>query len=181
MYAKIFAQIFDSSIAENYAVRHVFEDLLKLADQTGVVDMTMEAIARRTNGPIDTIRMAIDELSKPDSTSRSKLHGGRRIIPLDSNRNWGWIIVNYEHYREIQDEQTRKSYFRDAKRRQRERESTKGMNGKQKLAYQKGKKAVSKIGVREAEKMGRIDTVVDLVEEANAESKLQHDEDECPL
>ena len=43
MFAKVFTQIFDSSIAENYEVRHVFEDMLKLADREGAVDMTGEA------------------------------------------------------------------------------------------------------------------------------------------
>ena len=121
MYAKIFTQIFDSSIAENYEVRHVFEDLLKLADPEGVVDMTVEAVARRTNGPLEKVRFGIEELLKPDSKSRSKEHDGRRLIPVDSGRDWGWVIVNYQHYRALQDEEARRSYFRDAKRKQREK------------------------------------------------------------
>jgi hypothetical protein len=40
MYVKIFAQIYDSSIAEDYLVRLVFEDFLILADKHGHVDMT---------------------------------------------------------------------------------------------------------------------------------------------
>lgn len=126
MYAKIFTQIFDSSIAENYEVRHVFEDMLKLADRDGVVDMTMEAIARRTNVPLEKVRFGIAELLKPDPKSRSGQNGGRRIIPIDSRRDWGWLIVNYQHYREIQDEEARRSYFRDAKRRERSKVHKKG-------------------------------------------------------
>ena len=122
MYAKVFAQIFDSSIAENYEVRHVFEDLLKLADRDGVVDMTLEAVARRTNVPLEKVEFAIGELSKPDPESRSKEHEGRRLVPIDSGRTWGWLIVNYQHYRDLRDEEARRGFFRDAKRRQRERE-----------------------------------------------------------
>lgn len=125
MYAKVFTQILDSSIAEDYEVRHVFEDLLKLADKEGNVDMTIEAIARRTNVPIDIVRRGIAELEKPDPSSRTKEFDGKRIIPIDPKRGWGWFIVNYQHYRAIQDEEARRAAFRDAKRRQREKEASK--------------------------------------------------------
>lgn len=119
MFAKVFTQIFDSSIAEDWKVRHVFEDLLKLADPDGVVDMTAEAIARRTNMPLDMVQSGIEKLSAPDATSRSKEHEGRRIVPLDPGRGWGWIIVNYQHYRTLRDEEARRSYFREYMRDQR--------------------------------------------------------------
>lgn len=121
MFAKIFGQIFDSSIAEDYKVRHVFEDLLKLADQDGVVDMTVEAVARRTNVPLEEVRHGIEELMKPDPISRSKEYGGRRLILIDPERNWGWEIVNYKKYRDIQNEESRRAAFRDAKRKEREK------------------------------------------------------------
>lgn len=119
MFAKVFGQIFDSSIAEDYNCRRMFIDLLVLADWTGAVDMTYEAIARRTNVPIEEVRKYIAELSQPDSTSRSKFEDGRRIMLLDSHRDWGWQIVNYEHYRDIKDKETLRGYFRDKKRSQR--------------------------------------------------------------
>jgi hypothetical protein len=119
VFAKVFQQIFDSSIAENYEVRHVFEDLLKLADREGAVDMTVEAIARRVNMPVEKVRFGIEELSKPDLESRTKDFEGRRLIPISDGRSWGWFIVNYRKYRDLQDEESRRVAFRDAKRRQR--------------------------------------------------------------
>jgi hypothetical protein len=119
MFAKIFEQIFDSSIAEDAVVRHTFMDLLVLCDQDGVVDMTVQAIARRTKVPEETILYAIAKLSEPDSESRSHLEDGRRLVPLDSHRSWGWQIVNYNHYRHLMDEESRRQYFRDMKRQQR--------------------------------------------------------------
>lgn len=121
MFAKVFGQIFDSSIAEDYNCRRMFMDLLVLSDADGVVDMTHEAIARRTNVPISEVQRYITELQQADEASRSKMHEGRRIIPIDSSRGWGWQIVNYRHYRTIRDEEARKSYFRDQKRKQRKR------------------------------------------------------------
>lgn len=130
MFAKVFGQIFDSSIAEDYNCRRMFMDLLVLADSEGVVDMTHEAIARRTNVPEAEVRKYIGDLSQPDSKSRSKLHDGKRIVPLDPNRDWGWIIVNYQHYREIRDEEARRTYFRDYQRDRRKKERLKTVKDK---------------------------------------------------
>ncbi len=119
MFAKVFGQIFDSSIAEDYNCRRMFMDLLVLADPTGAVDMTHDAIARRTNVPIDEVRKYIDQLCQPDPTSRSRLEEGKRLTPLDKNRDWGWQIVNYQHYRRLKDEEARRSYFRNAQQKYR--------------------------------------------------------------
>lgn len=120
MFAKIFAQIFDSSIADNYQHRHIFMDLLVLADSDGVVDKTHEAIARQTGVPLEKIRDAIAALCSPDAQSHSPGEEGRRLLPLDQRRNWGWQIVNYQHYRAIRDEEARREYFRDYRRKERE-------------------------------------------------------------
>ncbi len=119
MFAKVFGQIFDSSIAEDYNCRRMFMDLLVLADPTGAVDMTHEAISRRTNVPIDQVAKYIGQLCEPDAKSRSRLEEGKRLVPLDKNRDWGWQIVNYQHYRRLKDEEARRSYFRDAQRKAR--------------------------------------------------------------
>lgn len=116
VFAKIFAQIFDSSISSDYVVRHIFMDLLVLADRDGVVDMTLDAISRRTNVPQDLVAHAIAELMKDDRASRSHEEDGRRLVAIDSHRDWGWQIVNYDHYRNIKDEEARRTYFRDRQR-----------------------------------------------------------------
>ena len=116
VFAKIFSQIFDSSISADYVVRHIFMDLLVLADRDGVIDMTLDAISRRTNVPQEAVAHAISELSKPDRASRCHVEDGRRLVPIDSHRDWGWQIVNYEHYRNIRDEEARRTYFRDKQR-----------------------------------------------------------------
>jgi hypothetical protein len=125
MFAKVFSQIFDSSIAESHEVRHIFMDLLVLADATGVVDMTMHAISRRINVPLESVKAALEKLASPDPLSRSAKEDGRRIVLIDSHRDWGWQIVNYEHYRKTQDEEARRSYFRDYRKAEREKASDK--------------------------------------------------------
>lgn len=113
MFAKIFSHILDSSIAEDYLVRLVFEDLLILADRDGVVDMTPRAISARTNVPLEVVERGLAALSAPDLHSRNPKEDGKRILPLDDHRSWGWKIVNYDEYRKIRDDEARRSYFRE--------------------------------------------------------------------
>lgn len=112
MYAKIFRQIFESSIADDWHTRVVFQDMLVLADSGGVVDMTHEALARITNVPLDIIKKAVEALEAPDARSRNPEAGGARIVRIDEHRDWGWSVVNYDHYRKIASEEQRKEKTR---------------------------------------------------------------------
>lgn len=100
-YSRVFVQILDSSIAEDFTTRHIFEDFLKLCDGSGVVDMTRFAMSRRLNVPMETLNAAIARLEAPDPASRDQEQEGRRILPLDAHRDWGWIIVNYQKYQQV--------------------------------------------------------------------------------
>jgi hypothetical protein len=124
MFAKVFYQIFESSISEDYMVRHVFIDLLVLSDSDGVIDKTASAISRITNVPIEIVERAISQLCEPDPNSRTPDHEGRRLMTIDEHRKWGWKIVNYHKYRSIRDEEARRlsnrSYKRDQRARQRQ-------------------------------------------------------------
>jgi len=121
MFAKVFEQIFDSSIAEDYQVRLVFEDLLTLADIDGVVDKTPEALSRRTNVPLEIIKKAIAVLESPDPRSRRSEAEGRRLVRLDDHRDWGWLIVNYKYYRELASEEQRRAKTRERVNKYREK------------------------------------------------------------
>jgi len=108
VFAKIFKQILESSIVESPETRFTFMDFLILADKNGVVDVTHEAIARRTNRPIDVIRRTIAELEGPDPASRTPDANGARIFRLDEHRDWGWGIVNYDYFRKLASEEQRR-------------------------------------------------------------------------
>jgi uncharacterized phage protein (TIGR02220 family) len=104
LYARVFTQILDSSIAEDFETRHVFEDFLKVCStgkHGGVVDMTRAALARKFNFPIERLNRAIERLEAPDPQSRNQDHDGRRIERLDSHRDWGWQILNWHEYEQI--------------------------------------------------------------------------------
>jgi len=99
LFARVFVTVLDSSIAEDFTLRHVFEDLFKLCDwKTGVVDMTRQAISRRLNIPLKTLNDCIDKLESPDSASRDPDNEGRRLQRLDDHRDWGWRILNWQKY-----------------------------------------------------------------------------------
>jgi hypothetical protein len=101
MYAKIFEKIFDSSIANDWQVRLVFQDMLVLSDRAGIVNRTPDAISRRTCVPLEIVLRAIAVLEAPDPESESPEEDGRRIVRIDAHRSWGWQIVNKEKYREM--------------------------------------------------------------------------------
>jgi hypothetical protein len=115
MYAKIFAQIYDGTLCTQgpWEALVTFQQMLVLADQDGTVDMTVEAIARRTTIPLEIIAKGIAALQLPDSKSRTPTEDGRRIIPLSTGRDWGWYIVNYAHYRKLKREEDRREYHRN--------------------------------------------------------------------
>ncbi len=121
LYSRVFLQILDSSIAEDFSLRHVFEDFLKLADhKTGVVDMTRPALSRRLNIPLDLLEQKIKQLESPDPASRDNEFDGRRIERLDGHRDWGWKILNWGKYEAIRNRAD--VYMRVAKHRENEKE-----------------------------------------------------------
>jgi hypothetical protein len=91
----------------------IFQQLIVLCDWHGIVDMTPEAISRRTNIPLEIIQYGIKALQEPDVGSRSPLMQGKRITLLEpEHRNWGWLIVNHEYYRNLQSAEDRREYMR---------------------------------------------------------------------
>ncbi len=116
-YVKIWDTILDGSLADDFTTRHIFEDLLKLMDAEGVVDMTPAAIAARIRVPVETVRDSIAKLEREDPESRNPDSEGRRIVRLDPWRSWGWKVVNAGFYRGLRsaEDQRRQTRERTAK------------------------------------------------------------------
>ena len=68
------------------------------------------------------IREDLAILGAPDSESRTPDEGGRRIVPIEDGRAWGWRVVNIEAYRNAGDTDRLREQARDRKRRQRAKE-----------------------------------------------------------
>lgn len=112
MYGKLFSQMYDGTLATKgpWEVLVTFQQFIILADRTGIVDMTPEAISRRTTIPLEIIQKGIERLQEPDPDSRSPAEEGRRIALLSPDRAWGWQIVNYSHYRNLRSAEERRQY-----------------------------------------------------------------------
>lgn len=148
MYGKLFSQMFDGTLTTKgpWQALVTFQQLIILADQHGVVDMTSETIARRTTIPLPIIQEGLRHLVEPDPESRSPSEEGRRIVPLSDSRAWGWQIVNYEQYRNLRSTDERREYHRQyyqSKRKVKQistsstnsTDSTKAVSSKQKKKY----------------------------------------------
>lgn len=68
------------------------------------------------------MKAAINTLEAPDPESRSPEMEGRRIIPVDEHRAWGWQIVNYSKYRAIRNDDDRREQNRLAQQKWREKQ-----------------------------------------------------------
>jgi len=101
MYGKIFESIYDGSLYGDWKAIAVLQQLIVLADEHGVVDMTPQAISGRSSFPLEIIEDGLKTLSSPDERSRSDKEDGKRIILTDPERGWGWSIVNYKYYRDL--------------------------------------------------------------------------------
>jgi hypothetical protein len=123
-FSKIFSTMWGGSLYGHFEASAVFMVLLSLCDRDGTIDMTPEAIAGHTGWPLDLIRTGIAELAAPDPRSRTKGHEGRRILPLDEHRDWGWRITNYQKYRDEMRSAERREYLRQAKQAERAKKST---------------------------------------------------------
>jgi len=113
LYAKIFNSLFDGSMRGHSNLILVFVNLLCHADEDGIIDRHWRAIADETGLDEQTVRQAITELESPDPDSRTRTNEGRRLTRIDPEREWGWQIVNFQHYRNLRTAEERREYMRN--------------------------------------------------------------------
>jgi hypothetical protein len=113
MYGKLFASMYDGTLYGQWQAIITLQQMVILADEDGVVDITPPALAAKTSIPLEIIEKGLEQLSEPDRYSRSEREEGRRIIPIDPDRPWGWQIVNYRHYRELASREDKKRKDRE--------------------------------------------------------------------
>lgn len=120
-YVKIFASLYSGSLATRgpWEALITFQQMLVLAEWDGTLDMTPEVLSRTTLIPLEIIKKGIAALLKPDPDSRGKKVEGRRIVPIDPERNWGWRVVNIEKYRKRYGREDRNEYQREYMRERR--------------------------------------------------------------
>ncbi len=116
-YTKLFSSITESTVwSESLATRVVWVTMLAMVDRHGRVWGSVPGLARRANVTLKECQEALKCFLSPDAHSRTTANDGRRIEAIDG----GWKLLNYEKYRQMQDEEA--AAARDAERAQRYRE-----------------------------------------------------------
>lgn len=130
MFGKIFESMYDGTLASDgpWQALVTFQQMIVLADQDGVVDMTASAIARRTSIPLEIIQLGVERLMAPDPESRTPDEDGRRITLVEDHRAWGWQIVNYAKYRDMRKAEDRREYLRIKQQESRSRRTSTSVN-----------------------------------------------------
>lgn len=95
--------MYDGTLAGHWEAIVTMQQLIVLSTPDGVIDMTPEAIARRTTIPLHIIEAGLAFLALPDPYTRTPGEDGRRIVPLDDHRPWGWRLVNHGKYMRLRD------------------------------------------------------------------------------
>ena len=112
--------MYDGTLAEDWRALITFQQMVILCDADGMIDMTPAAISRRTGIPIEHIKAGIEILENPDPYSRTEDESGCRISRIDAHRPWGWIVINHNKYKALQDAETVRLQTRERVRRHRE-------------------------------------------------------------
>ena len=98
--------------------------MLAMADRKGRVWGSIPGLANRARISIDDCNLALKTFLSPDQYSRTSEHDGRRIAEIDG----GWLLLNYEKYRTIQDSETILESKRNYIRKRREQDKAKADN-----------------------------------------------------
>ena len=123
MYAKIFKSLFKGTLIGQTIPQHVFMYLLAHSNREGFVKEPMLTIATETGISPADVDAALKLLESPDLESTTPDEEGRRIVAIEGRRVLGWLIVNYEKYRKIQDVETVREQTRERVSRWRQRQA----------------------------------------------------------
>lgn len=99
-YTPVFSSVFDGTLHGKWPQTGVWLALLAMADRHGCIDRTPQAIASDIGIQVGELIVCIEEFMQPDPMSRTRDCEGRRLVPIDQERPWGWRLVNHGRYRE---------------------------------------------------------------------------------
>ncbi len=117
-FSKLFADIIHSTVwREPMHVKVVWITMLAMADRHGQVFASLPGLADSAKVTLEECIEALEVFSSPDKYSRTKDYEGRRIVEIDG----GWLLLNYEKFRERRDDEEQRIKTRDRVRRCREK------------------------------------------------------------
>ena len=135
-YAKLASSIVTSSIwVEDHPTFKVWIGMLAMADKDGVVEGSVPGFASLCQVTREEMETALAKFLAPDPDSRNQTHEGRRIKVCDLPTRGGWIVLNYENFRDNRNtdrreyQRQKQSQYRRQKREDREREGALAAQG----------------------------------------------------
>lgn len=100
-FVKLHGSILDSSVwSLPHPTRIVWLTMLAMADEHGIVEASVDGLARRAVVTIDECRQALASFLGPDPMSRDG-GSGERIEKVPG----GWLVLNHANYRDRQTRQ----------------------------------------------------------------------------
>lgn len=123
MYGKIFESMYDGTLYGHWEAIVTMQQFIVLADADGVVDMTPQSMSARTSIPLEILTKGIAVLAAPDPHTRTPGEDGRRIVPLDAHRPWGWKLVNHWKYRALRNMEQKREADRERQKEKRSKNS----------------------------------------------------------
>lgn len=141
MYGKHFASMYERSMIGSGAIVFAVWGYViatarpdkRVGAQVTLNPVLLGAILGESEG--DVVK-AIEFLCSPDPRSTSKEHEGRRLVKLGE---FDYQVVNYEKYRAIRDEESRRAQNREAQARFRDRKrarKSRGPSGRERAAVE---------------------------------------------
>src|SRR4051812_33402768 len=112
-FGAIWDSIYDGTLPQCWEALITAQQFLILKDAHGAVDMTLQALHRRTGIPTEHLQKGIDWLERENPESRSQEAGGRFIVRINPNRPWGWIVVNAAKFDELFKKEVRNARARE--------------------------------------------------------------------
>lgn len=115
-FSKLFADIIHSTVwREPMHVKVVWITMLAMADRHGQVMASIPGLADSAKVSLEECLEALQVFLSPDEYSRTKDYEGRRIVEIDG----GWLLLNYEKFRERRDDEEQRLQTRERVRRHR--------------------------------------------------------------
>lgn len=117
-FSKLFSDIIHSTVwREEMHVKVVWVTMLAMADRHGQVMASVPGLADAAKVTLDQCLDALEKFQKPDEYSRTKDYEGRRVVEIDG----GWLLLNYEKFRDRKDDEEQRIKTRERVRRHREK------------------------------------------------------------
>ena len=117
-FSKLFSDIIHSTVwREKMHVKVVWITMLAMADRHGQVLASIPGLADSAKVTLEECLDALNIFQSPDEYSRTKDYEGRRITEIDG----GWLLLNYEKFRERKDDEEQRIKTRERVRKHREK------------------------------------------------------------